>query len=173
MKRIIWSNYYNDIFTQEAIEEAKEAIKEEYEAISYEGDVLDYDIEKALYEQNDYDFDDFKEHMKYLIIDKNQMLAVGTVGRWDGTFEGGKIINTFGELLDIFEDCDCIKFEDDNGHLYVTGSHHDGSISLEVKELTQKGEAFADRHWADLTDRQLHAKLWNCSNYSRLFRYDG
>ena len=167
MKRqIIWSNYCNDMFTQEAMEDTKEYLLEENEEVTEE------DIENQIYAQNDLDFEVISDYIKYQFNNKGKLLAVGTVGRWNGTFEGGKIIDTFRDLLDLFEDCDYIKFEDENGHFYVTGSHHDGSISVEVKELTQKGEDYADRHEYDMSDRNLHKKLWNSSNYSRLFRYD-
>ena len=166
MRQTLFSNYWSDIFSDENIEDAKEYLGEEKEEVTEE------DIENYIYNQNDCDYEVISEYIKYQFNDKGKLLAVGTVGRWDGTFEGGKIINTFRELLDIFEDCDYIKFEDENGHLYVTGSHHDGSISVEVKELTQKGEDYADRHEYDMSDRELHKKLWNSSNYSRLFRYD-
>lgn len=166
MRQIIWSNYYNDMFTQEAIEDAKEYLLEEKEEVTEE------DIETYIYNQNDCDYEVISDYIKYQFNNKGKLLAVGTVGRWDGTFAGGRIINTFRELLDLFEHCDCIKFEDDNGHLYVTGSHHDGSIKIEVKELTKKGEDYADRHDWDMSDRELHKKLWNSNNYTRLFRYD-
>jgi hypothetical protein len=166
MKRIIWSNYYNDMFTQDAMEYAKDFLLEENEEVTEE------DIENHIYAQNDLDFEVVSEYIKYQFNNKGKLLAVGKVGRWDGTYDGGRIINTFRDLLDLFRDCDYIKFEDENGHFYVTGSHHDGSISVEVKELTQKGEDYADRHEYDMSDRNLHKKLWNSSNYSRLFRYD-
>ena len=164
--KVLWSNYFKDLFTPEQIEWAKQGLFEEGIEES-ENEIDDY-----IYRENDYEFEDFRRYMDYLMKNKNQMLAKGSVGRWNGSYEGGKIINTFRELLDLFEDCDYIKFEDENGHLYVTGSHQDGSIYIEVKELTQKGEDYADRHEYDMSDRNLHEKLWNSSNYSRLFRYE-
>ena len=164
-RRLLWSCYFEDLFTPEQIEWAKEGLFEDGIEESDEA------IDNYIYQQNDQEFEDFRRYMEYLMNGKNQMLAKGSVGRWDGSYEGGKIINTFRELLDLLKDCDYIKFEDENGHLYVTGSHHDGSIYIEVKELTKKGEEYADNHWYD-SDRDVHTKLFNSSNYSRLFRYE-
>lgn len=98
-------------------------------------------------------------------------LACGTVGRWDGTFSGGKLFSSFSELMSGFSDCDYFIVYDVNGHLYINGYHHDGVISMEIKELTPKGEDYASRHCWDMSDRELHEKLWNEHWYTRLPNY--
>lgn len=168
MRKTLFSSYWSDIFSDENIEYAKECLKEELE----EEEVSDEEVEKRLYSDNELEFEYIGEVLSTLFKNKNKLLVKGLETRWCGKGEGGKIIEEWSELLDIFQHCEDIKIQTENGHLYMSGSHHDGGLEVEVKELTKKGEEFADRHWADLTDRQLHTKLWNCSNYTRLFRFE-
>ena len=52
----------------------------------------------------------------------------------------------------------------------VTAHHHDGTNCFQIKELTKRGEEFAERHKWDMSDRELHQKLFNDSHYSRNVR---
>ncbi len=97
---------------------------------------------------------------------KQTYVVLASIGRWNGTFDGGTISEGMESVL---RQC----FEDYN-HVYVDGRrfkveavHHDGTNFFEIKELTQKGEAYFCRHEYDMEPRQLHAKLFSNSQYSR------
>lgn len=98
-------------------------------------------------------------------------LVKGTVGTWMCPEDAGKIINSLSELAGAWKDCDYISITDDRGHLYIKVTHHDGTNCFELKVLTEAGSDYADRHCYDMSDRELHEKLWNSSKYTKLPRY--
>lgn len=106
-----------------------------------------------------------------------KFLAVGTCGRWNGTFAGGFIFETFDELMARFSNCDYIKLWMENGHFYVKGSHHDGIDEVEVKRITGKGEIYyANWDYGPVTDkrteREVHAKMFADSHYTHLIKLE-
>lgn len=40
----------------------------------------------------------------------------------------------------VFADCEIQKVWDENGTLYLAGAHHDGRVSIEMRQLTDEGE---------------------------------
>lgn len=99
----------------------------------------------------------------------------GEVGLWHGTYKAGKI----GDFEQLFwraiEDCDYFKFYDENGHLYFTCSHHDGTNHFEIKELTKKGREYLSNFedWYFVNDKRteeyVHDQIYK--RYSKLPRF--
>lgn len=81
----------------------------------------------------------------------NHLLVRGSVGRWDGTRSGMTVYDSFEDAIDtspsrfggdnVFADCEIQKVWDENGSLFVHGAHHDGSVTVEVRQLTDAGES--------------------------------
>lgn len=80
----------------------------------------------------------------------------GTIGTWQGNMLGGFIFNSPDGFYRAINKCDDFAFYDDRGRLLIECSHHDGRNSYEVKELTEKGLAYLDKH-GDC--RETHTKL--------------
>ena len=92
----------------------------------------------------------------------NRILARGSVGRWDGTTSGIAVYKDFKSATDcsasrfglgnVFADCEIDKVWDVNGHLFVSGHHHDGRVEVELKQLTGAGERLYEENtdWGDL-----------------------
>lgn len=88
----------------------------------------------------------------------NPVIVSGTIGRWDGTSSGLTVYDDLAAALDtspshfggnnVFADCEIQKVWDENGHLFIHGAHHDGSVTVEVRQLSDDGtanyEAIAD-----------------------------
>lgn len=105
---------------------------------------------------------------------KGKWIAFGTVGRWNGLYNAGTIFDDFEKFFyRATEDCNYWKFYDENGHLYLTCSHHDGTCHYEIKELTDKGIQYLENwedNWNDKrTDKYVHTQIIN--KYSRLPRF--
>lgn len=92
----------------------------------------------------------------------NTILVSGCVGRWDGTSTGFTPYKSFEEAIDtspsrlggdnVFADCEIQKVWDENGHLYIHGAHHDGEVTVELRQLTGAGmEALEaiEEAWSD------------------------
>ena len=117
-------------------------------------------------EQNSIDWYDFTHELKK-IINNGYYLMTGKVGRWNGTFDGGKFITNLNELLSSIEYLDVVTFTDENGHFKIKGSHHDGSDYFELKQLTKKGIELAEKY-GFARDRQLHKTIMENNLSSKL-----
>lgn len=141
-ERIIFQNYDLDGYEEEYKEMCEENGEEFSENAMWNWVyfILDEDFRIALAE--------LENHFN------NKVIAFGSIGRWNGVYDGSKIFNNFKDAYwAMTEDCHYIKIYDENGHLFVHCSHHDGSCTFEIKELTKKGEEYYDR--------------WNYGNDSR------
>lgn len=150
-ERIIFQNYDLDGYE----EQYKEMCEEDGEDFNEEAmwrwidDMVNIDLEDALRELKGFF--------------KNKVIAFGSIGLWNGVFDGGKVFNNFEKAFwDMTKDCDYIKIYDENGHLFVHCTHHDGSHTFEVKELTKKGEEYFERweySYDNRTERDCHKQL--------------
>lgn len=85
-----------------------------------------------------------------------EIVVSGSVGRWNGTSTGIAVYKDFDAATDcspsrfgqgnVFADCEIQKVWDENGTLYLAGAHHDGRVSVEMRQLTDEGE----RLWGQL-----------------------
>lgn len=115
------------------------------------------------------DFDRSMEELKSFFGDSDVIFS-GSLGRWDG-YRSGFEVGTFETLFyDFVKDCDYITVTDENGHLYIRCSHHDGSNFCEVKKLTEAGKEYFERwkySWNDKrTNADIHKQLKE--RYSRI-----
>lgn len=86
----------------------------------------------------------------------NRIFVAGSVERWDDTIPVITVYKDFDAATDcspsrfgqgnVFADCEIQKVWDENGTLYLTGAHHDGRVSVEMRQLTDAGE----RLWEQL-----------------------
>lgn len=80
---------------------------------------------------------------------KHSCLVLGSIGRWDGTYSGGQVVETYRDFIELLEDCDYIEIYDNNGYITVEGIHHDGRVQFTIKELTEAGENWYLNHEYD------------------------
>ena len=168
-ERIIYNNYnvserynYAKEYLMEDMEEGEEPSENDiWEEVNFQDQITWEDEKERL-------IDFFNEQSNYWIL-------VGSVGRWDGCYDGGFLFETFEEMFyKATKDCDYIKIYDENGHLYLTCSHHDGTCSYEIKAVTDNGYNYYD-NWNysgscdKRTEREVHTQIMK--RYSRLPRF--
>lgn len=77
-------------------------------------------------------------------------------------------------LYEFIKDCDYIHIYDDKGHLYISATHHDGTNSVEVKILTEKGVELYDEWendegvFSNLSEMEIHTKIMNDNKFSEI-----
>lgn len=168
MKKILFSNYYeadteNDI-RQFLFDEDTEEGWETPEDIPIER------VMSKKYSQDEFEFDWLKYELNRFIQKNGVFLLQGDIGTWRGAMRGGFIFDTFNELTKAWEDCRDIEIYDEDGHLHIRCSHHDGTNRYEVKELTKKGIEYIERHLYD--DKEtVHTKVFNSNSLSKLPRF--
>lgn len=134
-----------------------------------EDDIPDNIVSNFVYNDECWEWDGVVADLKYLIKKSpHGFVLYGSIGRWNGTVPGAWIIKEFDDLYDCWQDCDYIKIYDEDGHLYIECSHHDGNNKYELKELTAAGADFEgdfDRLWNDDNYTQpayFAHKVWGC-----------
>ena len=156
MKHTLYSNYYGWIDE----EDLKMSILD-CGIIDNEDDITDDMLIDERYHLEELYWDDFSYELKHFFEKSNAWLLTGSIGRWDGNCRGGYIFNTFEEFCRCFEDCNYIEITDDAGHLEVKCSHHDGTNFYEVKRVSDFGCDWYDNHSWDMSEEELHTKMWN------------
>ena len=170
-ERVIYDNYsLSDNYPDDCIKE-KLVDDGQYDN---EDDVSDEAIWKERYCQDEIDWDNARYELDEYFKTCNKLIAFGSCGLWHGSYAGGFIFNTFDELIKkIGKDCDYFKFYDENGHLYMQCSHHDGTHSIEIKELTDKGIDYLNNweyNWDDKrTEQYVHTQI--IKKYSKIPRF--
>lgn len=165
--RTIYDNY--DLWEQYPDDDIKETILAN-DWVEDESEITDEMIMNLRYDEDDVNWRCQKMELKKFFKGKT-VGFFGDVGRWDGVYKAGKI----GEFWDLFykaiEDCAYIRIYDENGHMYLTCSHHDGTCHFEIKEITDKGTEYLDR-WEYGTDNRTEQYVHNqiFKRYSRVPR---
>ena len=119
-----------------------------------------------LYSDEDYDefgYEDFINDLKEVKTDTCYLMT-GSLGLWYGRVAGGKFIFNLEDLTSAFYDYN--EVYEENGELKVKAIHHDGSNYFTLRELTQKGYAYAELRDFD-DNRVLHEHLLNTKGYTR------
>lgn len=122
------------------------------------------------YDKNDWEIE--KERLEEFFLENGERwLLIGSVGRWDGVYPAGTVFETFDEFFyKATADCDYIHFYDENGHLYLRCSHHDGTCHYEIRKITEQGIKFLERweeNWDDKrSESYIHTQIMK--RYSRL-----
>ena len=170
VSRTIYNNY--SLWETYPDSEVKEMLLES----GYEEDEITEDaMWKYRYTQDEFDWECEKERLvDFFIENGNKWMIFGEVGRCDGVYKAGTLFDTFDDFFyDAAKDCDYINFYDENGHLYLTCSHHDGTCHYEIKEVTDKGLQYLnnwEENWNDKrTEQYVHTQIFN--RYSRLPRF--
>lgn len=152
-----------------------------YDDLRYDVDDVMDDLEADGYEATEkyaYDLisdmlEDDLEYAKSLVdeaFDGSRIWAFGTCQRWNGYYRGGSDYDDFDDFLSSVIDgvgYSYLTIICDNGHLYVTVSHHDGVNRYELKKMTKAGEAYIDniRH-RDFDPKTVNREM--TKRYSRL-----
>ena len=169
-ERIIYDNY--NLWETYPDKEIKEYFMEEngYE----EDEITDEMIWEERHFLDEINWEEEKERLEKFFLDGNKWILFGTVGRWNGLYRAGTLFDTFDDFFyKATRDCDYWKFYDENGHLYLTCSHHDGTCHYEIKEVTDKGIQYLENwedNWNDnRTEEYIHTQIIQI--YSRLPRF--
>ena len=97
----------------------------------------------------------------------------GSIGRWYGTYQGGRV----GDFMELFnkvtESCDYWKVWDENGHLFLKCSHHDGDNMFEIKMVSKRGRKYLNNWMYSLDDKRSEGYVYEqiFKRYSTLPRF--
>lgn len=164
-KRIIYDNY--DLWNDYA-DDAREYLIDE--GFVEKGDEPnENDIWSEIYEIDRITWDEEKPQLEEF-FNGNDWILMGYSELWYGKRRAGTVFSDFNKMLDTaLKDCDYLSIYDENGHLYLKCSHHDGTNLYEIKQMTNKGKEYLERweySFDKRTEEQCHEQIWK--RYSRL-----
>lgn len=97
----------------------------------------------------------------------NTIVAGGTIDTWHGVNKGFSTFRNMNELLDgPFKDCDLSTFsiDDECGELNICAAHHDGSVSVDIRQLTDAGEKVLEQFEEMGATGSFKKKIWDREN---------
>lgn len=148
-ERVIYDNYNPwDTYPDSTLKE----MALECGWVESEDEITENDLITWRYNEMDVDWSNEEIELRSFFNDKI-VEFVGTVAVWNGTYKARER-GEFWKLLDkAMIDCDYFKIYDENGHMYLTCSHHDGTHHFEIKVVTDKGYTVLPRY---------AEKVWGC-----------
>lgn len=167
-ERVIYDNY--DLWEQYPDEEI-DTIARECEWVDEDEEITNEMRNEWRYQEDETNWDAEKEMLEDFFNGKT-VGFFGEVGLWHGTYKCGDI----GEFWNLFykatDNCNYIKIYDENGHMYLTCSHHDGTNHFEIKILNDDAEDYYDR-WSYGTDNRKEYEVITqiYKRYSKIPRF--
>lgn len=169
MKNIIFSNYY-DSDREKATREFLLEDRGEDNGWETIDDIPDSEVWEEMSFNEQIDWENVTSELENFFGDE-EILVIGTVDRWDGTYAAGKVIS-YDELHKCWAECDYVEIYDEDGHMHINASHHDGNNHFEVKLLTEEGIKYYSRwneNWNDSrSEREIHTRLADSSLYTHI-----
>lgn len=170
---------YNDEFYEGVEEMLEQERKDQIAAGEDEDDVYVQDIDSYINESSELQYSDLGGYKfpKHFLVCGYYSSRYGF-----GSGAGGKAIlnaDIYTVLSKAGKDCDYMKlgWEKKNGNLKFIGTHHDGTVTYEIRELTDKGaELYEDWEYGDrlgsLNVQQIHEKMWKSPVYTKRITMD-
>ena len=164
MKKSRKVTLYSNEITEEKIEDARQYLLDENGE-----EPTDSEVMSLVYSDEDFNWYDFKNICKKY-FDTHNFVVKASLGRWNGRFDSGKILTGgWDDFCGIIQNYDNIEIVDNNGHLEIIGTHHDSRDYFEIRELTRKGDEYADGYHYDKSESEDAEAVWN-NFHSRLPR---
>lgn len=147
-EKIIYdTDLYDRDFYLEYIVDDSERFADELEAYRESGEVnweLLSELENAYLEEDMHCLAGYLDGGKRNPNAGNHLVVRGSVGRWNGCRTGLSVFGSFDELISgrnsLFGDCRVDRVWEQDGSLFLRGSHHDGRVDVEVRQLTDDGD---------------------------------
>lgn len=167
-ERIIYNNYNLwDDYPDDEID----TIARECEWVDEDEEITDEMRTKWRYRQTEWDWECVQDYLEEFFKGKT-VGFFGEVGLWHGIYKVGDTGDFWKLYYKAIQDCEYIKLWDENGHMYLTCSHHDGTNHFEIKELTDDAEDYYDR-WSYGNDNRKEYEVITqiYKRYSKIPRY--
>ncbi len=167
-ERVIYNNY--DLWDDYPDDEI-DTIARECEWVDEDEEITDEMRIQWRYWEDEANWDAEKEMLEDFFKGKT-VGFFGEIGLWHGTYKCGNIGDFWKLYYEAVRDCDYIKIYDENGHLYLTCSHHDGTNHFEIKVLNDDAEDYYDR-WSYGNDNRKEYEVITqiYKRYSKIPRF--
>lgn len=131
-----------------------------------EEEITDDDVWRYIYDCLDMEWEDLETNVTYSKQNDNYCVITGSLGLWVGRrgIEPTTCNNVWDAIRKCANNMDYVIVKQVNGHLEVTGVHHDGRNTFEIHLLNDRGVLAMDRIRygygnADLENRTYHKAI--------------
>lgn len=129
----IWKSY--GMYSLKEMEQAEQDEREHLKENNFE-DWETADVTNTIYEEIDMWFEDEQSNLYRQL--QGRILCIADLGLWNGRRSGYKILgNNLNEVLTCGIGCDEKEVYCDAYNVRATGYHHDGSNSVEFREIRE------------------------------------
>ena len=116
-------------------EEIAESMNEYIDEEEFKVNADDYAVFERLQDDIGYTYDDEKLNLNKTL--PNNIIAFGSLGRWNGRFNSGKVLGTnLNEILNSFG-CDDISVTYDRYNVHSELCHHDGTNYMTYRMIKE------------------------------------
>lgn len=143
---IFEADAYDEEFARNYLEDVGEEYNPDEELWSLINEMMETDFEEGIGRIGDY-LDGITKADRELNPNwGNLIVAGGAIGTWHGDNTGFSTFANMDELMHCqdspFKDCGLFTFsiDDECGELNISAAHHDGSVSVDIRQLTDAGE---------------------------------
>lgn len=167
-ERVIYDNY--DLW-EKYPDETIDMIARECEWVDEDEEITDEMRMEWRYREDEWDWECEQDYLEKFFKGKT-VGFFGEIGLWHGTYKAGNIGDFWKLYYEAVQDCAYIKIYDENGHLYLTCSHHDGTNHFEIKVLNDDAEDYYDR-WSYGNDNRKEYEVITqiYKRYSKIPRF--
>ena len=168
-ERVIYNNY--DLWEKYPDDEI-DMIARECEWVDEDEEITDEMRNRWRYQEDEFDWDTAWNELTTFFQGKT-VGFFGEIGLWHGVYRGGKIGDFETLFYKAIEDCSYIKIYDENGHMYLSCSHHDGTNCFEIKLVGDKGEEYLENWEYSWNDKRSEEYVYDqiYKRYSILPRF--
>lgn len=167
-ERIIYNNY--DLWDDYPDEEI-DRIARECEWVDEDEEITDEMRTEWRYREDEWNWECEQDYLEEFFKGKT-VGFFGVIGLWNGIYKVGNIGDFWTLYYKAVRDCDYIKIYDENGHLYLTCSHHDGTNCFEIKILNDDAEDYYDRWSYGNDNRKMYEVMTQIyKRYSKIPRF--
>lgn len=109
------------------------------------------------------DYEEEKSNIQS-VIGTDRIIANGTAGLWNGSFEGGFTAANIQDAIDKIRgntSGDIGFYVDDDGELHMTFAHHDGTHDVTLRTITDAGEEYIDDMEYELAEQDIERDVFN------------
>ena len=125
------------IYTTEITEDSLNSVKEEWKDNGNDGPIPENTLWNWASDDNLHWLNCEKQNLD--IPTDGRIIALGSVGTWQGRFPGYKILEyNINSIFDVGSNSDCeCEFYMENGRVWADMHHHDGTNYVEFRELRE------------------------------------
>lgn len=174
---IFEADAYDEEFERNYLEDNGEEYNPDEEHWSLIDEMMETDFEDVIGQNGDYVDGKTAADRELNPNWGNTIVAGGVIGTWYGENTGFSTFRGMDDLMSgldsPFKDCALFTFsiDDESGELNISAAHHDGSVSVDIRQLTSEGEEALEQFEEMDGIESFKEEIWNREDLCQPLHY--